>query len=229
MDIKHYYVEKGKGFPLVLLHGNGEDCGYFVHQIPCFSKKFRVLALDTRGHGKTPRGEEPFTLEQFAEDLKGFLDEHHITKTDLLGFSDGGNIALLFAIKYPEYVRNLILNGANLNPGGVKPQIQIPIVLGFRIAGLFASKSPAARRNAELLGLMVREPDLSVEDLGKVRARTLVIAGTRDMIRRSHTEEIGRGIPGARLVFLPGDHFIAGKRHEEFNLAVMEFLKPDLE
>lgn len=227
MDIKHYYEEAGNGFPLVLLHGNGEDCSYFIHQISCFSKKFHVIALDTRGHGRTPRGEAPFTLEQFAEDLKEFLDEHEVAKTDLLGFSDGGNIALIFAMKYPQYVRNLILNGANLNPGGVKPGVQFPIVLGFRIAGLFAVRSAGARKNAELLGLMVREPKLKVEDLKKVRARTLVIAGTRDMIRRSHTEEIGQGIENARLVFLPGDHFIANKNPEEFNRVVMEFLESD--
>ena len=68
MDIKHYYIEKGQGEPLILLHGNGEDSTYFVNQIDEFSSYYRVLALDTRGHGQTPRGEASFTIRQFADD-----------------------------------------------------------------------------------------------------------------------------------------------------------------
>ena len=66
MDVKLYYKEAGKGFPLILLHGNGENGGYFEHQIGYFQDKYRVIALDTRGHGKSPRGEKPFTIRQFA-------------------------------------------------------------------------------------------------------------------------------------------------------------------
>lgn len=224
MKIKNYYIESGRGFPLILLHGNGENHEYFVHQISEFSKIRRVLAIDTRGHGKTPRGDGPFTIARFAEDLKVFLEEQGIEKADILGFSDGGNIALVFAMRYPECVRNLILNGANLDSKGVKASVQLPIIIGCKIASLFASKSPKARRNAELLGLMVHDPNVKPEDLRKIQARTLVIAGTRDMIKRSHTELIARSIKGAELVFLEGDHFIANKKPEKFNEVVGRFL-----
>ena len=90
MDIALNYVETGEGFPLVLLHGNGEDHTYFKRQMEPFSLKYRVIALDTRGHGKSPRGSAPFTLDQFAEDLREFLDQRGIAKCHLLGFSDGG-------------------------------------------------------------------------------------------------------------------------------------------
>lgn len=70
MDIRLCCVEAGEGFPLVLLHGNGEDHTYFKRQMGPFSQHFRVIAVDTRGHGESPRGTAPFTLEQFAEDLK---------------------------------------------------------------------------------------------------------------------------------------------------------------
>ncbi len=225
MSIKNYYKEAGEGFPLILLHGNGENHEYFTHQITRFSKTHRVLALDTRGHGKTPRGDAPFTIAQFAEDLKVFLGEQGIEKADILGFSDGGNIAMVFAMKYPNCVRNLILNGANLDSKGVKASVQIPITIGYRITSLFASKSPKARQNAELLGLMVHDPNVKPEDLRKIKARTLVIAGTKDMIKRSHTELIARSIKDAELVFLEGDHFIANKRAEAFNGVVERFLQ----
>ena len=66
---EHHYIEKGAGEPLILLHGNGEDCSYFVHQMEPFAELFRVFALDTRGHGQSPRGDAPFTIRQFSADL----------------------------------------------------------------------------------------------------------------------------------------------------------------
>ena len=225
MDIKHYYVERGHGDPIILLHGNGESSDYFRGQIDAFAKWFHVYAIDTRGHGKTPRGDRPFTIRQFADDLLGFMDEHQIVKAHLLGFSDGGNIAMIFAMRYPDRVDRLILNGANLNTRGVKRSTQIPIEIGYRIAGRFAGKSDSARSSAEMLGLMVNDPDIAPDELAGIQARTLVIAGTHDMIRREHTKLIAERIPGAELVFLKGDHFIAGRHPEAFNRAVLDFLK----
>jgi len=224
VDIKHFFIEKGKGDVIILLHGNGADSGYFKGQMDEFSKQYHVYALDTRGHGKTPRGDMPFTIRQFAEDLLGFMDRHQIAKAHLLGFSDGANTAMVFAIRHPERVDRLILNGANLNADGVKRSTQIPIEIGYRIAGCFAKKSASAARNAEMLGLMVNEPNLSPSELAGIRTKTLVIAGTRDMIREDHTRLIANSISDAELVFVKGNHFIANRRPREFNRAVLDFL-----
>lgn len=228
MDISLHYLEKGQGKPLILLHGNGEDNSYFVYQVAYFSRFYRVIAIDTRGHGQSPRGTAPFSIQQFAEDLRGFLDQHEIPKAHILGFSDGGNIALTFALRYPERVDRLILNGANLFPAGVKPTVQLPIVLGYHAASLFATRSPKAKENAALLGLMVKEPNIRPEELNGLTVPTLVIAGTKDMIRESHTRLIARSLPNARLVLLPGDHFIANKEPAVFNRAVRNFLDEDV-
>lgn len=225
MDIQLHYIEKGTGRTLILLHGNGENHEYFAHQIDYFSKKYRVIAIDTRGHGQSPRGNAPFTIQQFAEDLLCFMDEHAIEKAHILGFSDGGNIALEFALHHPERIDKLILNGANLDPSGVKLSVQLPIELGFRAASFFAGKSPEAKKNAELLGLMVKEPHVKPEELASVSMRTLVIAGTRDMIKEKHTRLIYKSLPHARLVLISGDHFIANKEPEKFNQAVEQFLQ----
>ncbi len=225
MDIKHFYIEKGTGEPLILLHGNGADSGYFRGQIDAFAGRYHVYAVDTRGHGRTPRGGMPFTIRQFAEDLLGFMDEHQIEKAHLLGFSDGANIAMVFAVRHPGRVDRLILNGANLNSSGVKRRIQIPIELGYRIAKCFSGKSDEARRNAEMLGLMVNEPNVAPTELAGIRAKTLVIAGTRDMIKEAHTRLIAESIPDARLVFVKGNHFIANRNPAEFNRAVLDFLQ----
>ena len=223
-DIQLNYVERGAGDALILLHGNGESLDYFAGQLDFFARFYRVIALDTRGHGASPRGSAPFTIRQFAEDLRAFMDEQNIDSAHILGFSDGGNIALSFALKYPQRVRKLILNGANLDPLGVKLHVQIPIVLGYHLARLFAGKRPEARRRMELLGLMVNEPHFAPQDLRKLELPALVIAGDRDMIRDRHTRLIADSLPNARLAILKGNHFIANQRPEEFNRVVAEFL-----
>lgn len=225
MDIKHFYIEKGQGFPLILLHGNGEDSGYFKNQIDEFSKRYHVYAIDTRGHGKTPTGNKPFTIRQFARDLLNFMDEHNIKKAHLLGFSDGGNIAMIFAMKFPKRVDRLILNGANSNTNGVKRRVQIPIEIGYKIAKKFENKNDSAKLNAQILGLMVNEPNIEPSELKKIKAKTLVIAGTRDMIKKEHTKLIAASIPHAKLVIIKGSHFIANKNPKEFNKEVIKFLE----
>lgn len=224
METRHHYIEKGEGFPLILLHGNGEDCSYFEHQIEPFAQHFRVIAIDTRGHGQTPRGDAPFTIRQFAEDLLVFMNQRGIAKAHILGFSDGGNIAMVFALAHPERVEKLILNGANLDASGVKRKIQIPIEIGYRIARLFAKKSPKARLNAEMLGLMVNDPNVKPYELSQIQSPTLVIAGNNDMIKDSHTRLIAKSIPNAELAIIPGTHFIANKNPDAFNETVLRFL-----
>ncbi len=225
MDIKHHFIEKGQGEPLILLHGNGENCDYFAGQMDAFSQYYHVFALDTRGHGKTPRGKAPFTIRQFADDLLAFLDAQGIEKAHMLGFSDGGNIAMVFAMKYPERVGRLILNGANLDAKGIKRSVQCPIEMGYWFAKLFANRSEEAKRHAEMLGLMVNDPHVKPEELSGIRAQTLVIAGSEDMVKEEHTRLIASHIPDAQLVILEGNHFVASKCPDAFNRAVLAFLR----
>ena len=223
MDISHYYMEQGTGYPFILLHGNGEDSSYFSNQIKDFSLMYHVFAIDTRGHGKTDRGNAPFTIRQFADDLLEFMDNHNIDRANILGFSDGANIAMIFAIQNPDRVHKLILNGGNLNTKGIKRTVQLPIEIGYKIASTFSGKSPQAKENAEMLGLMVNDPDIAVDDLAKIQADTLVIAGTKDMVKEQHTHLIAKNIANAKLQFIKGNHFVANKNPDEFNRAVMDF------
>lgn len=224
MDIELYYQEKGTGEPFIFLHGNGENSSYFGNQINYFQRKYRVIALDTRGHGKSPRGDAPFTIEQFSCDLYDFMNAHQIPSAIILGFSDGANIAMKFAMKHPDMVKALILNGGNLNPKGVKRATQLPIEIGYKIARHFAAKSPDAGKNAEMLGLMVNDPNIEPHELSQITMPTLVICGTNDMIKESHTKEIAENLPDAVLTILKGTHFIANKCPAEFNRAVDDFL-----
>ncbi|MCI9267680.1 MAG: alpha/beta hydrolase [Lawsonibacter sp.] len=225
MDIQLNYIIAGQGFPLVLLHGNGEDHTYFKRQMGPFSERYQVFALDTRGHGRSPRGTAPFTLEQFAEDLKGFLDSREIRRCHLLGFSDGANIALLFALKYPDRVEKLVLNGADLYPAGVKLSTQVPIVLGWGMLQLIRRFDKKAQPKWELLDLMTTQPHIKPASLSALTMPVLVAAGERDMIREKHTWLIARSIPNSQLAILPGDHFVARRNWQAFNPVVLEFLQ----
>jgi len=225
MDISLNFIEKGTGDILILLHGNGESNKYFIHQIDFFSSRYKVIAIDTRGHGESLRGDAPFTLDQFAEDLHNFMLEQKIRKANILGFSDGGNIALLFALKYPDHFSKLILNGANLNPEGVKRFYQLPIILAYKLLVKIADRNPKAIKNAEMLGLMVNEPNIDPDCLKNLSIPTLVIAGTNDMIKQEHTKLIASKIPNAKLVFIKGTHIIAYQKPSEFNKAVNLFLQ----
>lgn len=223
-EVKIHYEEKGCGEVLILLHGNGENHEYFKGQIDFFSKLYRVIAIDTRGHGKSERGEKPFTISQFADDLNDFMKEKCIRKAHILGFSDGGNIAMVFAIRYKEKVDKLILNGANMFGKGMKIYVQVPIILGYVMAKMFENIDSKSRASREMLGLMVHDPNLTSEDLRKIEARTLVIAGKKDMIKEKHTRLIDSCIANSKLVIMEGNHFVANKRPEAFNMEVLRFL-----
>ena len=225
MDIQHAYIEEGSGEVLILLHGNGESKEYFEHQIPYFSHSYRVIAPDTRGHGETPKGEKPFKLWQFAEDLEDLMEDMGIDKANLLGFSDGGNIALLFALKYPEKVERLILNGANIFPEGMAEPGYSQILAAYERNKAALPEHPEKQDRFDLLALMVEEPKIDPKELAALKMPVLVIAGTQDMIREEHTRLIAESIPGAELVFLEGDHFIAHERPEAFNARIEKFLK----
>lgn len=227
MDISLNYISQGSGDDLILLHGNGENCCYFANQLEFFGKSRCVWAIDSRGHGDSPRGTAPFTLSQFADDLLRFMDEHGIEKADILGFSDGGNIAMLFALRYPERVSRLVLNGANLDTRGVKLWVQLPVEFGYKMAKKAAEKDEKALKNAEILSLMINQPNISPAELAKLTMPVLVIAGTNDMIKQSHTELIYKSLPNAQLKLIKGDHFIAAKKPNEFNAAVKAFLEEE--
>lgn len=220
-----YHTEKGFGTPLVLLHGNGENGEYFKNQIDYFAKKYRVIAVDTRGHGKSPRGNKPFRLETFADDLKSFLDENNLKRVNLLGFSDGGNIALIFTLKYPDYVNKLAVNGANLFPSGLKAGFLLPVKLLYGLFYFPARFNKKVKRRLELLALMAKEPDILPEQLNDIKCPVLVMAGTRDLIKEKHTRLIAGSVPNSRLCFLKGDHSIAKTNSLEYNKTVEKFLE----
>lgn len=217
-----YYQEKGKGKPLVLLHGNNSSSEYFKKQIDYFSNKYRVIAVDTRGHGKSPRGDEPFTMDQFVIDLNNLLDELKLKKIILLGFSDGANIAMKYALKYQDRLEKLILVGGNIYKKGLKLNFILPVEIGYVVSKFFPKK---VKKSREMLWLMIYEPNIKEEELRIIKVPTLVMAGTKDIVKDKHTKLIASNIPNSKLKIIEGNHFIASRKSEIFNKEVEEFLR----
>ncbi|NHJ84183.1 MAG: alpha/beta hydrolase [Asgard group archaeon] len=113
--IKIYYEEYGKGWPLILLHGGGSTVRMWDKQIPSYSKYFKVIALDSRGHGKTENPIKELHYKQMADDIALFIDELKISKPIICGWSDGAQIALELAINYSEKIKAIIAGGAMLD------------------------------------------------------------------------------------------------------------------
>jgi len=212
--------EEGKRGTLVLLHGNNASHEYFENQINFFKDEYRVIAPDTRGHGKSPIGKEPFTLEQFAGDLKDLLDELLVGKVTILGFSDGGNIALIFAMRYPEYVDKLIICGANISPDGLDDDFLCKSKKEYtrrKSGGYFSKKS---RKAAKMLSIMIFEPDIKPAQLSVLSMPVLVIAGDHDLIKDEHTRLIAENIKHSTLCILAGTHNVMTESPIEFNNTV---------
>lgn len=227
-DAKICCFESGAGEPVVLLHGNGEDSGYWKEQVPVLVRMgYRVLAMDSRGHGGSEPGMRGLSFDIFADDLQTVLTVLGIEKAHLIGFSDGGNLAIKFALKYPELVGKLVLNGANIQMlRGVKPYIQLPIYPVVALMGIAARRNEVARRKKEILSLMTRDYGVSWDDLHRIEAPALVIVGSHDMIWDAHSRRIADELPDGEYFCIDGaSHFCAAEAPARFNLEVLRFLR----
>lgn len=221
-DADIYYEIYGKGEPLFLLHGNGGSIGAFAKEIPELSKHFRIIAMDTRGQGKsTDTSTEPLTYRKFAYDVKLLADELKLKKINILGWSDGGNTALEFAIKYPGRTNKIITSGANVFPAGVgENEVQS---MKNEVAEKKAQQKPESE--IRLIQLMIDEPKITRKQLDHIKAKVLVVAGENDLILRSHTEYIAKEIPRSRLKIYKGaSHGVPVERAEELSIDVIKFI-----
>lgn len=224
-DAELYYEIYGEGEPLVLLHGNGGSIQEFYKQIPELSKQFKVIAVDTRAQGNSKdftKGDLNYKI--FADDVKNLMDYLKITKADILGWSDGGNTGLEFALKYPENLNKLIIIGANAFPEGVDEDLLKNFKTKVRFMQL--ANQPENDGEKRLLNLMLHEPNISKKSLNQIQNSTLVIAGENDVIKKEHTEMIAKEIPNAKLKIYPkATHYLPFEIAEDVNKDVIDFLK----
>lgn len=222
---KLYYEIYGKGEPLVLLHGNGQSIPAFYQQIPVLAKSYRVIAVDTRGQGKsTDTSADPLSYNLFAADMKTLLDSLHLKQAYIVGWSDGGNTGLAMAVKYPEYVKGLAISGANLSPAGVDTTTLNRI--SAQVKSLDGKTDAHSVNLQRLFTLLLKEPHMSTDELESIKAPVLVIAGEQDVIKPEHTKEIAAHLKHSKLmIFKDATHYVPQEKPKEFNAAILGFLK----
>ncbi|MBX3735587.1 MAG: alpha/beta fold hydrolase [Candidatus Didemnitutus sp.] len=228
--IRLYYETYGAatGAPLVLLHGNGGSIAAMHFQIDFFRATRQVIAIDSRGHGRSEMGATPLTYEKIADDVAALLAQLHAAPADILGWSDGGIVALQLALRHPDRVRRIALSGANLVADALKPDDFAGMKTGLAEVRAKLAAGDRSPRNLQLeqhLVLMVDQTTITAEDLRRITCPALVLAGERDMIPEPHTRAIAAGLPHAQLHIFPGaSHGALQEIPAEFNRVVAEFL-----
>jgi pimeloyl-ACP methyl ester carboxylesterase len=220
-----YYEVSGEGFPLFLLHGNGGSGDYFEKQRPAFSQYFKVFTVDSRDHGRSTNQSTTLTFEQMAEDLYMIMKHEQLDQADFVGFSDGANLAMVFAKQYPHVVHRLVLNAGNTVVSGVKLFFRILTALQYGMLSAAAVISSTAKKQLRIVRLMVKDINVTTTDLNHFHAKTLVIVGKYDIIKRSHSIYLAKEIPQAAFVLVAHQgHSFAKKNPELFNQEVLSFL-----
>ena len=234
LDFEYHVSGNPDGEALVMLNGNGGDYRCFEGDLyRPLSKDFKIIRFSTRGTGKTPLGETKLSFELFSDDLKALLDYLGVKKTNICGFSDGGNLGMVFAVTYPEYVLRLAVFGSNLNTRGTKTGDQLGIIKDHRIYAIKAAltKDPEWKRRAWIEGMMVGQPHLNYKKLSALKAPFLNCFGEFDMIKRSHSRKMTKAVKGAEeIMVLNGGHSTAFRKTDFLILPVLEkFLKKEIE
>ncbi|MHC1692519.1 MAG: alpha/beta fold hydrolase [Sphaerochaetaceae bacterium] len=188
-----FYEKTGSGpHSLILVHGNGEDHTIFDKIIAPLSQDFTIYAMDSRGHGQSGFSDQ-IGYEAMAADTIAFIQALELVKPVFYGFSDGGIIGLLVACTCPELLSRLMVSGANTTPQGVKPKW----LLLFRIIHMLSRDKK--------ISMLLSEPHITREMLQRITVPTLVLAGSRDMVRESDTRFIADSIDGNTLRILEGE------------------------
>ena len=225
-NIKIYYEEYGKGEPLLLLHGNSCSISLFEKQIPELSKKFRVIAVDTRGQGKSSEDGKTYTYDLFADDMNALLDQLHLDSVNILGWSDGGNTGLIMAMKYPVKVKKLVTMGANVFIDHSVVGNWVFKLLNKEKEELKDDTLYDARNRLRLIELLLTEPKHKFKELKTINCQVLVVAGEKDIIKEDHTKAIAANISKSTLLIVPkATHYFPSEDPKAFNKAVIDFFE----
>jgi pimeloyl-ACP methyl ester carboxylesterase len=233
-----WYAEWGTrnpGVPVLLLHGGSLNSNYFGLLIPELTKHgYRVIAMDSRGQGRSARTQGPITYHMMANDVIQLLDLMHIRQVSLVGWSDGGIIGLDLAINHPGRLHRLFAYGANTDVSGVYENAdKAPTVIAFeaRAKQEYRELSPTPDDWDSFLAVMGHmwstEPDFTAAQLRSIRVPTTIADGEyEEIIKPRHTRHIAAAIPNSRLIILPDvSHFAILQDPAEFNATVLNFLR----
>ena len=230
--VRIWYAVFGRGEPVIMLHGGLANANYWGHQVRALQRRYQVIVMESRGHGRSNRNQEPYGYDLMASDVIGLLDHLKIRKAAIVGWSDGAIIGLDIAMKHPERVTKLFAFAANSDPSGVA-DIAASDVFNTYIARAGEeykrlSPTPTEYKSfvAEITRMWETQPKWTASDLAAIKVPTWIVDGDHDeAIKRENTEFMAANIPGAGLLIQPQvSHFSFLQDPEQFTDDVLHFL-----
>jgi pimeloyl-ACP methyl ester carboxylesterase len=231
--LRMYYEVHGTGRPLVLLHGAFGLATVY----PALAKDRQVIAVELRGHGHTGDVDRPLSPELMADDVAALLKELKIERADVFGYSMGGIVGLALAIRHPELVRKLAINGSYYSKvdDAFEPETArifnsmpadfAPPVLKDPYEKVAPDPKKWPTLVAKIKAMAKNFQGFTREDMKAIKAPVLIAMGDRDGVRPEHAVEMFRLIPNAQLAIFPGaDHFLIMQHPETLLPAVAAFL-----
>ena len=232
--IRIWYAVFGRGAPVILLHGGLANANYWGNQVPVLARHYRVIVMDSRGHGRSTRNAEPFGYDLMASDVIGLMDFLKIPKAAIVGWSDGAILGLDIAIHHPERLSKLFAFAANSDPSGVKDIAKSPVFTAYiaRAEREYEALSPTPTPTqyqqflAQIAKMWATQPDFTAAQLHAITVPTWIVDADHDeAIKRENTLFMADHIPGAGLLIQPDvSHFSFLQDPQQFNSDVLHFL-----
>lgn len=217
---------------VLLLHGGLSNSDLLLDALSApLETRYRVAAFDRRGHGYTADTAEPFHYADMATETIGVLEKVVGGRAHLVGWSDGGIVGLLVALRRPDLVNHLVMIGTNYHFDGALPfDLDPNSELATLIGQAYAERSPDGAEHfgdvaGKFMTMVSTEPTLTTDDLSKINAPTLVMAGDDDLIKLSHTAALYEAIPNSQLAIVPGSsHALPIEQPAETARIILDFL-----
>jgi len=198
-DIQMAYSQCGEGSNLLLLHGNSGSKKFFKqYQLDYFST-YHTFALDSRGHGHSRSKDYTLSYEQQSLDVLNFCKAKGITKTAVIGYSDGGNLALWLAVKAPEVFTKVVAISPNTKASGTKEASYSAIqkaISGMKMLRKFGFPN---KKQIMRFELMLTDTGITDEDLQSIKTDVMILYAEKDMIKEEHILQIATQIPGGQV------------------------------
>ena len=235
-DVKIHYKINGKGDPLLLLHGSLESMEDWNKQISEFSKYFKVVTIDNRGHGRSTFTDRKMDYSLLSEDILALMKQLKIDSAHIVGFGDGGIVGIYLAINHPNKVRKLVAIGANykVDTTAVYSQVLDKVkawdddkmyqYVRNNFKG-YQNYDQITQFTHRMQTMLLTEPLLSVSDLKKIELPVLFITGDHDIIKQAHTSEMFENVRQGYLSVIPGTkHYPHKEKAALVNPTILDFL-----
>jgi pimeloyl-ACP methyl ester carboxylesterase len=231
--VRIWYAVFGRGQPVILLHGGLANANYWGNQVRALQKRYRVVVMDSRGHGRSTRNEAPYGYDLMAADVLGLMDFLGIRKAAIVGWSDGAIIGLDIAMHHPQRVSKLFAFAANSDPSGVADIARSPVFNAYvaRAEKEYDRLSPTPGQYKAFLAQITRmwqtQPNWTAADLHRIAVPTWIVDADHDeAIKRENTEFMAANIPNAGLLLQPEvSHFSFLQDPEQFTSDLLHFLQ----